>query len=126
MTDVIRLHHVEPVHLDRHQLEVLVDDLGAVGADKVVGVTLEEVAGALSCAMKHYRAGEIGAMRSNLRALIRAARQVGMTSLVRVGEDVLSLSDTFDGAAFGATTERLERIGESSLVAFWDLQDLSI
>ena len=44
-----------------------------------------------------------------------------MTLLARVGRDVLALSDRPDATALAATMARLERIGEISLVAVWDL-----
>ncbi len=126
MNGVYRLQHKESVRLDRSQLEILYRSLGPVGADKVVGDALEELAVTLARASKQYGAGDIEALRASVRALIAVAQQVGMTLLARVGRDVLDLSNTFDAAAFGATMARLERIGESSLVAVWDLQDLSI
>lgn len=126
MTVVLRLKYEEPVRLDRDQLEVLYQSLGPVGADMVVNQALEELASTLARAAKQYRDGRIGDLRGALRALIQLARQVGMTLLARVARDVLDLSQSDDAAAFGATMARLERIGESSLVAVWDLQDLSV
>ncbi|MCB1338182.1 MAG: hypothetical protein KDK10_12270, partial [Maritimibacter sp.] len=65
-------------------------------------------------------------LQASVRGLIAVAQQVGMTTLARVGRDVLELSQSYDAAAFGATVARLGRIGESSLMAVWDLQDLSV
>lgn len=126
MTTILRLKHSEPVRLDRSQIEVLHQSLGSVGADKVVSHALEEIAVNLTRAGEQYRAGEIEALRLTVRALVAVAQQVGMTLLARVGRDVLDRSRTYDAAAFGATLARLERVGEASLVAVWDLQDLSI
>ena len=126
MSAVLRLQHSEPVRLDRSQLEVLYQSLGPVGADKVVNHALEDLAVALARASEEYRAGEIEPLRASVRSLVAVAQQVGMTLLARVGRDVLVLSSGDDGAAFAATMARLERIGEGSLVAVWDLQDLSI
>lgn len=123
---VLRLQHDETVRLDRSQLEVLYQSLGPVGAGRVVNQALEELAVTLSRASGDYRAGEIEALRVSVKALVAVAQQVGMTLLARVGRDVLVLSHSFDAAAFGASMARLERIGEGSLVAVWDLQDLSI
>ncbi|WP_246137999.1 hypothetical protein [Maritimibacter fusiformis] len=87
---------------------------------------LEELAAGLSRAGKQYRAHRFDQMRATLRALIAISRQLGLTSTARVARDVLDLSDSTDAAALAATIARLERIGESSLIAIWDLQDLSI
>lgn len=126
MTAVLRLYLDEPVRLDRSQLEVLYQSLGPAGADKVVAHALEELGQHLALASAHYRAGEMEALRGSVKALIVLAQQVGMTLLARVGRDVLQLSRTWDAAAFAAAMARLERIGEGSLVAVWDLQDLSL
>ncbi len=126
MTAVLKMRHDESVRLDRSQLEVLYQSLGPIGADKVVNHALEELAVALSRTSKEYREGKIEALQVSVRALIAVAQQVGMTTLARVGRDVLELSQSYDAPAFGATVARLGRIGESSLVAVWDLQDLSV
>lgn len=126
MSAVLRLQYQEPVRLDRSQLEVLYQSLGPLGADRVVAHALEELGQTLALASQHYRAGEIERLRGAVKNLIALAQQVGMTLLARVARDVLELSRTFDSAAFGATMARLERIGEGSLVAVWDLQDLSL
>ncbi len=126
MTAVLNLTHEESVRLDRSQLEVLYQSLGPIGADKVVSHALEEIAVSLSRAGKEYREGRLDDLRLSVRGLIAVAQQVGMTTLARVGRDVLELSTSHDAAAFGATMARLERIGETSLVAVWDLQDMSL
>lgn len=123
---ILRLQHSETVRLDQSQLDVLYQSLGPVGADKVVNHALEDLAVTLTRAGEQYRAGEIEALRLTVRALVAVAQQVGMTVLARVGRDVLDLSRTYDAPAFAATMARLERVGEASLVAVWDLQDLSI
>ncbi|WP_254900887.1 hypothetical protein [Maritimibacter sp. HL-12] len=120
------MQHDEMVRLDRSQLEVLYHSLGPAGADKVVSHALEELAGTLARASAQYRSGEVEALRGSVKSLVALAQQIGMTLLARVGRDVLLLSRSYDAAAFGATMARLERIGESSLVAVWDLQDLSV
>lgn len=114
------------MRLDRSQLEVLYQSLGPVGADKVLNHALEELAVTLARASEQYRAGAFEALRASVRALVAVAQQVGMTLLARVGRDVLALSGGADATALAATMARLERIGEGSLVAVWDLQDLSI
>jgi len=123
---VLRLQYSEPVRLDMGQLEVLNSNLGPASADQVINQALEEVATALGRISRQYREGEIKALRGAVRALVAVAQQLGMTTLARVGRDVLELSEGFDGAAFGAAVARLERCGERSLIALWDLQDLSI
>lgn len=126
MSAVLRLQYSEPVRLDRSQLDVLYKSLGPAGADEVVARALDALGDALALASAQYRTGQIEELRGALHNVVALSQQVGMTLLARIGRDVLELSHTFDAAAFGATMARLERIGEGSLVAVWDLQDLSI
>jgi hypothetical protein len=114
------------VRLDRSQLEMLYQNLGPVGGDKVVTHALEDIAVTLAQVTEQYGSGEIEALRGSVKDLIALAQQVGMTLLARVGRDVLALSHGYDAAAFSATMARLGRTGEASLVAVWDLQDLSL
>lgn len=123
---VSRLQYDESVRLDRSQLEVLYQNLGPVGADKVVAHALDDLGQMLVLAGAHYRDGEIDALRGSVRNVVALAQQVGMTLLARVARDVLELSHTYDAPAFGAAMARLERVGEGSLVAVWDLQDLRV
>lgn len=120
------LHHNEIVRLDRTQLEHLYLQLGPVRADKDVGQTLEDLAIELSNVQKAHKQDDRDTLRDSVRGLIAIANKIGMTSLGRVARDVLDLSFTQDSAAYAATLARLERIGERSLIAVWDIQDMSI
>ena len=122
---IVQLTHDEKVRLDRDQLEVLYVQLGPTGADQLVNHALEELAVALARVQKQHTAGRIDDLRKGVKSLITIAQQVGMTTLVRVARDVMELIDTGDGAAYCAAMARLGRIGESSLMAVWDLQDIS-
>lgn len=122
MTDVVALRIEEPVRLDRDQLEILFLRLGASGADLVVNQAMEDLAIHLASVEKLHRAGRIDDLRGEIRELVTIAQQVGMTSLARIGRDALGLIDSRDGAAYCAVVARLVRVGESSLVAVWDLQ----
>lgn len=126
MSAVLKLAYDETVRLDRSQLEVLYQSLGPIGADKVVNHALEEISISLTRAVKEYRTGHLDELRATVRGVVAVAQQVGMMTLARVARDVQELTGTHDAAALGATVARLERIGEHSLVAVWDLQDLSV
>ena len=126
MSAVLKIAYDETVRLDRSQLEVLYQSLGPIGADKVVNHALEEISIALTRGLKEYRDGRLDELRATVRAFVAVAQQVGMMTLARVARDVQELSMIHDPAALGATMARLERIGETSLVAVWDLQDLSV
>jgi hypothetical protein len=49
-----------------------------------------------------------------------------MHVLARVASDVIETIDACDRVATAATLARLIRIGEQSLTAIWDLQDITI
>lgn len=126
MSAVLKMSIDEQVRLDRDQIEVLYRQLGAVGADKVVNHALEELAVMLSRVGKQYRESDFKELAAGARALAAVARQIGMTLLARVARDAELLSQSGDGVALGAVVARMERIGDRSLVAVWDLQDLSV
>lgn len=123
---IVQLTYEERVRLDRDQLEVLYVQLGPAGADKLVNHALEELAVALARVQKNHAAGRVEEVRVGVKSLIAIAQQVGMTTLARVSRDVLDLIDGKDGAAYCASMARLGRIGESSLMAVWDLQDIPV
>ena len=49
-----------------------------------------------------------------------------MRKLARVAGDVGTAVDQSDMVAVAATLSRLMRVGEASLTAVWDLQDMTI
>lgn len=54
------------------------------------------------------------------------ADQIGMHMLSRVATDVTMAIDDNNTVAIASTLARLLRIGERSLTAIWDSQDLSL
>lgn len=126
VTNVVQLRLDETVRLDRDQLEVLYVQLGPAGADNLVAHAMEELAVELARLERRHKASRIGDVLNSARLLIAIAQQIGMTSLARVARDVLSLANGSDSAGYAAAVARLLRIGERSLVAVWDLQDMSV
>ncbi len=126
MDNVLQLNPEEPVRLDRDQLEVLVTQMGPVGADHLVSHAMEELAVLLARLNRLHRAGACPEMHAAVKALVAIAQQVGMTKLARVGRDLLYVLGLGDGLALSAVMARLGRIGESSLMAVWDLQDMRV
>ncbi|PID36416.1 MAG: hypothetical protein CR993_04925 [Rhodobacterales bacterium] len=126
MGSIERLLIIEEVRLDREQLRVLVENMGPAAADDLVSQSMERLTELLQRTGKNYRNSNFAAMEPSLRAIIGLSRQVGMTLLARVAKDTLELCASNDVIALGATVARLERIGENSLVAMWNMQDLSV
>lgn len=126
MENVTRLLKSENVRLDQDQLHGLYVQMGDTGAEEVVCRAIEELAVRLAQCERHWRDREYSALRKCARSLIAIAEQIGMSTLARVARDVTIAADNGDYPALGATLFRLVQIGEKSLVAVWDLQDLSV
>jgi len=71
---------------------------------------------------RHARPGDL---QHVLAALVRDAGLIGMATLARVANNVLDCLASDDPTALAATLARLERVGERSIHAIWDLEDLS-
>lgn len=117
---------VEPIRLNPDQLGELYCQLGEAGAEDVICRAIEELAVRLTHCDRLWRRNEQEALRKSVRSLIAISDQIGMTTLARVARDVTHTIDVGDSVAEAATLSRLIRIGERSLTAVWDLQDLSV
>lgn len=126
VTSVCQMMPDESVSIDHDQLGALYAELGALGAEDVVRRAMEELALRLSHLERQYRQNEMTQLRKGVRSLIKIAEQIGMLKLARVAEDVGHAIDQADETAVAATLARLLRVGERSLTAIWDLQDMSI
>ncbi|MFV0358642.1 hypothetical protein [Tropicimonas sp.] len=119
------LLHEEPVGLDRTPLETLHRQLGRAGAENVTCRTLEDLSERLAD-LRPFAGGCRTDTERLARGLAGVAEQIGLTMLARVAGDVACCANRGDFAALSATLARLERIGDRSLSAIWDLQDLSV
>ena len=126
VNSISHLRQTESPALDHDQLGALYAQLGAIAADDVLRRTMEELALRLTQAEKHYRDQDFSALRKNVHLLISIAAQIGMCKLSMVADDVVTAIDQTDDIAIAATVFRLIRVGERSLSAMWDLQDLTI
>lgn len=126
MNQVLQIRPSEPVNVDQERLGALYTQLGEAGAEDVVCRAMEELALRMAQCDRLYRENNQKELRKNARSLIAIADQIGMHALSRVAADVTACIDDNDGTALAATLSRLLRIGERSLTAIWDLQDLTI
>lgn len=126
MEDVRTLAQAEQVRLDPDRLGALYRQMGEANAEEVICRAVEELAVRMTQAERLWRAGDWSELRKGVRSLIAIADQVGMTKLSAVAADVTQSIDNNDAVAAAATLTRLLRVGERSLTAVWDLQDLSI
>ena len=126
MNHVLKIRLSETVHVDRDKLGALYAELGEAGAEDVVCRAMEELALRLSHCSRLHGDANWADLRKCARSLIAIAEQIGMLVLARVAEDVIETIDASDHPAISATLARLLRIGEQSLTAIWDLQDITI
>ena len=116
----------EPVSVDQERLGALYTQLGEAGAEDVVCRALEEHSLRMTQCDTLYREGRMPELRKNVRSLIAIAEQIGMQRLAQVAGDVTGCIDADDPVSLAATLSRLLRIGERSLTAIWDIEDLGI
>jgi hypothetical protein len=125
MAQLTRLRPDEMVLLERDRLAALYASVGQAQAEEIICRAMEELAVRLALMERAYAAGEFMALAKGARGLVAIARQVGMTSLADVANDVSACAARRDGPALGATLARLMRISDRSLTAVWDSADLS-
>lgn len=126
MAEIANLTHVEDIQLDRDQLHALYVQFGPVQADRNLNQSLEDLALWLARLQRAQKSGRHADIHQGASDLKRLAQRLGMTTLARVARDVAEQSTTQDAVSLSATLARLTRVGERSLIAVWDLQDMSI
>lgn len=126
MDHVLKIRLSEVVQVDHDRLGALYAELGESAAEDVVCRAMEELALRLSHCSRLHSAQEWNELRKCAKSLIAISEQIGMLVLARVANDVIETLDANDGPAISATLARLLRIGEQSLTAIWDLQDITI
>lgn len=119
------LMHDEIVDLDMDQLGVLYAELGESNADAVVCRALEELANRLSLIERSYYQSDLQALAKAARGLVGIADQIGMKKLSGIARTVSDLSKVGDVPALAATLARLVRMGDRSLAAIWEVQDMN-
>ncbi|MDG1470250.1 hypothetical protein [Pseudosulfitobacter sp. SM2401] len=126
MQVVTQLRLTEQVDLDHSQLSTLYAQLGPAGAEDVVCRAMEELALRLSHCERLFKAANWAELRKSARSLVAIADQIGMKGVSIVANDVTVCVDNKSDIALAATMHRLMRIGEGSLTAIWELQDITI
>lgn len=126
VAEVFTLVQNEKIRLDPDRLADLYRQMGEAGAEEVICRAIEELAVRLAHCERLWRQQDMPCLRKSARSLIAISEQIGMTTLARIARDVTRSIDDGEHAALGATLFRLIRIGERSLTAVWDLQDLSV
>ncbi|MFT5798995.1 MAG: hypothetical protein ACI84R_003064 [Candidatus Azotimanducaceae bacterium] len=126
MKHITQLKPKETIDVDQDRLSALYTQLGEANAEDVVCRAMEELALRLSFCDRQHRAAALVDLRKSVRSLIAIADQIGMSAVSAVAVHVTNCIDQNDLIALAATMGRLMRIGEESLTAIWDLQDITI
>ena len=116
----------EKAGLDADRLAALYARLGAVEGENVLCRAMEELAYRLGHIDRTHSIGDFDEMLKCTKALGAIADQIGMAAVNRIATDVMLCIQDGDPVALAATVSRLARMGERSLYAIWDLQDLSV
>ncbi|AHM03605.1 hypothetical protein roselon_01214 [Roseibacterium elongatum DSM 19469] len=120
---VRELRPEEPARFNPDKLEDLCLRIGEHRAEAEVAKALERISLALreladSC-------GAPDRLRAATTTLMQDAEFIGMATLARVARNALDAMDTGNAVTLAATLARLERVGDRSIHAVWDLEDLS-
>lgn len=113
----------EPVRVDARRVGDIVNELGQVAAQNVIGMALEQLAGALAAIDDAILRDDMADTVLNADRLSRLAWQVGLTSLSGVAVDLGACAERRDLGALAAVRARLMRVGNRSLTQIWESAD---
>ncbi|UWQ95752.1 hypothetical protein K3728_00460 [Rhodobacteraceae bacterium M385] len=114
----------EPARFNPECLEELCLKIGEVRAEAEVALALHRISEALPTLYATCRRSGREFVVA-LEHLCKDAELIGMATLARVAQDVLETFIAGNEVALAATMARLDRVGERSIHAVWDLEDLS-
>lgn len=115
----------EPARFNPERLEELCLKIGEVRAEAEVALALHRISEVLPNVEALLRDDE-DAFAKAINQVAQDAEMIGMATLARVARNVLDSFATANIVALAATLARLDRVGERSIHAVWDLEDLSV
>ncbi|WP_039002457.1 hypothetical protein [Falsihalocynthiibacter arcticus] len=124
--EAVNLRPDENVRLNPSRLTELFVQLGNRGAEDVVRRAMEELAVRLADIETAYWQGEFSKVSKGSRGLIAIADQIGLNGLAQVARHVAATASRNDPTAIAATVSRLVRMGDKSLTAVWDAQNMTL
>ncbi len=116
----------EFVRLDQSHLDALSASVGRAEAERLVGLTFDELGEALGEIDAAYRAGDVRRVVARVAPLARSCERIGLTSLAAASSAVVATGEAADSAAFAATVARLIRLVEGSLTAVCEAPDMIV
>ena len=126
MGEIATLRPLERVEIDARRLGALRRHMGVRNSDAAMSAALEELAYWLYHFEAARRRGETAALAPSARRIAGLARMTGLVSVTRVAQAAEALSEAAAPAALAAVAARLTRIGEISILAVWDIQDMTL
>lgn len=90
------------------------------------GSRIDGLVAALCEAELAWAEGRFDALGRLASGMARPANDMGMTTFAAIAFDLSGIADRPDPVALSARLARLVRVGEASLAAVWDLEDLRL
>ncbi|WP_284283189.1 hypothetical protein [Roseicyclus marinus] len=115
----------EPARFNPGQLEKLCEKLGDLRAETEVAHALDRLSALLDELARYSGGPDHTDMAALLDGVVRDAQLIGMATLARVGQNAADCLRGGDPTALAATLARLLRVGDRSIHAIWDLEDVS-
>ena len=110
MPGVKRLPLEERTEIDMRRIAALVEDMGRVATERLLGRAIEEIDWRLMDARIAAASGNSRALCNTMRHLIPVANTIGLSAVACVAADVARTAEAGDGAALSATLARLDRL----------------
>ncbi|MEL6533120.1 MAG: hypothetical protein AAFN09_11875 [Pseudomonadota bacterium] len=119
---VCELIHDETARFDPRRLERLCVEIGEDRAEHQAAEALDRINRALKGIERLGETQHRARLMARLAELIEASDKIGMSTLGRVARDVRYCARKADPNALAATLCRLERVGDRSIHAIFDLE----
>lgn len=126
MPEISKIVHRERTRFDRAKLEELVLIMGEPAAEDLFGRAMEQIAVAINRVERAKRNDDEPALMAAANSIAVLADQLGLSTLSAAATAVLGTAERGDAVALGATTARLIRVGEGSLLSVWEIGDFSL
>lgn len=123
---ILELPLSERVEIDRGRMAEIALRLGRRRADQVIAGAMEDIAVTLAASRRAFARGRFAEAGAAAGRIARIAAHVGLPSLERVALQVAGLASRAEPTAMAASMRRLGRVGEDSLLAAWELDDMTL
>ena len=121
---VAKLRFTDPVRVDTERLNRICGAVGATTGEVVINTAMEDLAALMATAHRAWGQSDVDALQPSAVQISGIADRIGLLTLATVAHDVADLCIGGDDAALAATVTRMVRLGEMSLIAVWEAQDV--